>query len=306
MSVIDKIINIGLNIHIREWMGEKPPFVLVHGLASNARLWDKVGAYLAAEGHRVIAIDQRGHGLSDKPDDGYDFVTVTADLKKLIDVLELERPYLAGQSWGGNVLLAFGATYPGIARGLAFIDGGTIDMQADPEATWEVVRERLKPPDLNGLPLEQMRSYIQSAHPEWDEWAIEAILANFELLPRGTIRPWLTLDHHLKILQALWAQRPPQLYPHIAEPALIALADDGNELWVSRKKRQAEAAAAGLQNASIHWFHHTPHDIHVDKPEALAQLILDHDAGRHIVTQIHPLTGGIDEHRPSSQSKSSP
>lgn len=279
MTPTDRYIHIGLNIHIREWTGEKPPFVLVHGLASNARLWDKVADYLAAEGHRVITLDQRGHGLSDKPDDGYDFATVTADLKKLIDTLELQQPYLAGQSWGGNVLLAFGAAYPAVARGLAFIDGGTIDMQADPEATWEVVRERLKPPDLNGLPLAQMRSYIQSAHPEWGEWALEAILANFELLPGGTIRPWLTRARHLKILHALWSQRPPQFYPHVQEPVLIALADDGNEQWISRKKRQAEAAAVGLKNATIHWFPHTPHDIHVDKPNALAQLMLDHDSG---------------------------
>ncbi len=54
------------------------PFLLVHGLASNARTWDGVAARLAAEGHPVVAIDQRGHGLSDKPDDGYDYATVTA------------------------------------------------------------------------------------------------------------------------------------------------------------------------------------------------------------------------------------
>lgn len=277
MSVIDKIINIGLNIHVRQWAGKKPPFVLVHGLASNARLWDKVGDYLAAEGHRVIAIDQRGHGLSDKPDEGYDFETVTADLKELIDTLELERPYLAGQSWGGNVMLAFGVNYPAVARGLAFVDGGTIDIQADPEATWEIIKERMKPPPLAGLPREEMRGYIQKSHPEWDDWAVEAILANFETMADGTIRPWLTLERHLKILHALWLQRPPELYPHVREPVLIALADDGNELWVNRKKRQAEAAAAGLPNAEIHWFHNTPHDIHVDKPERLAQLMLTHD-----------------------------
>ncbi|MCB0032887.1 MAG: alpha/beta hydrolase [Anaerolineales bacterium] len=277
MTAIDKTINIGLNIHVREWAGEKPPFVLVHGLASNARLWDKVGDYLAAEGHRVIAIDQRGHGLSDKPDGGYDFETVTADLKKLLDTMELERPYLAGQSWGGNVMLAFGVHYPAVARGLAFVDGGTIDIQADPEATWEIIKERMKPPSLIGLPRAEMRGYIQQGHPEWEEWAIEAILANFETMPNSTIRPWLTLERHLKILHELWLQRPPELYPHVHEPVLIALADDGNAVWVERKKQQAQAAAAGLPNAEIHWFHNTPHDIHVDKPEELAQLMLAHD-----------------------------
>ena len=51
---------------------EKPPIVLVHGLASNAMLWQGAATALAARGHRVIAIDQRGHGLSSKPESGYD------------------------------------------------------------------------------------------------------------------------------------------------------------------------------------------------------------------------------------------
>ena len=54
------------------------PFVLVHGLSSNARLWDGVGERLRERGHSSAALDQRGHGHSDKPESGYDFATVTA------------------------------------------------------------------------------------------------------------------------------------------------------------------------------------------------------------------------------------
>lgn len=278
MTPKDYHINIGLNIHLREWAGAKPPFLLVHGLASNAHLWNKVAEHLAAAGHHVIAIDQRGHGLSDKPDEGYDFATVTADLKKLIDQLGLEKPYLAGQSWGGNVMLAFGVNYPAVARALCFVDGGTIDIQSDSEATWDVTREKMKPPHLIGLPREKMAGYIKSSHPNWVEWQIEAVLANFETLPDGTIRPWLTLERHMKILHELWLQRPPHLYPHIQDPVLIAYATQGSDEWRERKKQQAQAAASGLQNVEIHWFENTPHDIHVDKPEQLAQLMLAHDA----------------------------
>jgi len=46
------------------------PFVLVHGLASNARLWDGVARRLAGAGHSSAAVDLRGHGRSDKPDTG--------------------------------------------------------------------------------------------------------------------------------------------------------------------------------------------------------------------------------------------
>ncbi len=46
---------------------DAPPFVLVHGLASNARLWDGVATALVAAGHPVFAVDLRGHGRSSKP-----------------------------------------------------------------------------------------------------------------------------------------------------------------------------------------------------------------------------------------------
>ena len=51
--------------------GDATPFLLVHGLASTARTWELVMPLLADAGHPVAAIDQRGHGLSDKPDDDY-------------------------------------------------------------------------------------------------------------------------------------------------------------------------------------------------------------------------------------------
>ncbi|MDQ1426431.1 MAG: lipase, partial [Acidimicrobiaceae bacterium] len=90
---------------VRRHDGDGRPFLLVHGLASNARLWDGVADHLAAADHAVVTVDQRGHGQSSKPDHGYDFATVVADLVALIDALDLDRPIVAGQSWGGNVVL---------------------------------------------------------------------------------------------------------------------------------------------------------------------------------------------------------
>ena len=81
------------------------PFVLVHGLASNARLWDGTAAALAAAGHTVAAVDLRGHGQSSKPDHGYDFATLVDDLVALITSLGLHRPLVVGQSWGGMLAM---------------------------------------------------------------------------------------------------------------------------------------------------------------------------------------------------------
>ena len=80
-------------------------FLCVHGLASNARLWDQVAFVLAGLGHDVVAVDLRGHGQSDKPEDGYDTPTVAADVVHLIESLALDRPVVVGQSWGANVAI---------------------------------------------------------------------------------------------------------------------------------------------------------------------------------------------------------
>ncbi len=88
----------GLNFHYRDWGGGEPGIILLHGLASTCHIWDLVAPVLAQGGHRVVAMDQRGHGASAKPDQGYDFEIVSRDLIGLIEGLGMERPLIIGHS----------------------------------------------------------------------------------------------------------------------------------------------------------------------------------------------------------------
>lgn len=265
-----------LQLHVWEWVGLGRPFVLLHGLASNATTWLAVGNELAAQGHRVIAVDQRGHGRSDKPESGYDFVTITDDLHFLLQEMSIEDPVIAGQSWGGNVALAYGARYPQAAHRLVFVDGGFLDLQARPGMTWERVAAELRPPPLAGAPRAELAARIQAMHPDWTVAGIEATLNNFETLPDGTVRPWLTLERHMAILRAMWEQRPAELYPLIARPVTIVVAEDAsNPMWLAVKRSQVAAAQQGLAQVRVHWLPNTAHDIHVHRPMTLATLMLD-------------------------------
>lgn len=276
---VDRILDIGLRLHVRQWEPDPntgvrfAPFLLVHGLASNAQLWDDTAAALVARGHPVVAVDQRGHGLSDKPADGYDFATVSADLRRLIDALGWKRPVMAGQSWGGNVMLDFGARYPGVARLFVYVDGGFLNLRTRSDE-FDLLWEELAPPRLAGLPLEQMRRGMKRNHPDWSPAAIAGALANFEHLPDGTIRPWLTRDRHRQILYALWQQEPLQLYPRVQEPVLICVAEDGSP-WTESKRRQAATAAELLPRSRTVHFEHTHHDIHAHRPQELTRAMLD-------------------------------
>src|SRR4029077_12523058 len=83
-------------LHAERYEGDPAhmPFMLVHGLASNLRLWDGVAEALHASGHTVVALDQRGHGRSDAPESSYDMDTAVGDLLALVDALALPRPLL--------------------------------------------------------------------------------------------------------------------------------------------------------------------------------------------------------------------
>ena len=98
----------------RSWPGDSAqptarPVLLVHGLSSNARLWDGVAAWLAEDGHPVVAVDLRGHGSSAEvpdPTDGPGATLVAAaDLAAVCVGLGWRSPIVVGQSWGGNVVL---------------------------------------------------------------------------------------------------------------------------------------------------------------------------------------------------------
>ena len=66
MTIEELRITVAPGVELRALAGgldqARTPFVLVHGLASNARTWDGVAAELTASGHPVVSIDQRGHG----------------------------------------------------------------------------------------------------------------------------------------------------------------------------------------------------------------------------------------------------
>jgi pimeloyl-ACP methyl ester carboxylesterase len=111
----------GITLHVRDWGDGSAgrPVALLHGLSSNARIWDGVARALAGAGLWPVAIDQRGHGESEQPSSGYDFATVTRDLSDALEALGIRAPLLVGHSWGANVALHYAAERPGAVAGTA-------------------------------------------------------------------------------------------------------------------------------------------------------------------------------------------
>jgi pimeloyl-ACP methyl ester carboxylesterase len=253
--------------------GDRVPFLLVHGLSSNCRTWEGVAARLHELGHPVAAVDLRGHGRSPKPDAGYDFATMCADLVDALDRVGFERAVVAGQSTGGNIAVELAARRTDRVAGVVGVDGGSLELSRQwPQ--WEDCEKAMAPPRLAGTPAGQIEGWLRRAHPDWSEWAVAATMANFELLPDGTVRPWLTFERHLRILRSLWEHRPSVVVPTLEAPLLLALADSGDG-WTDQKRAMAGELRVASPLVAVEWFSPGDHDLHLQRPVELAELFSD-------------------------------
>ena len=282
----------GLRMHVRNWGGpaldKARPVVLLHGLASTCRIWDFVAPILA-ENYSVIAVDQRGHGDSGKPEQGYDFASVSGDVAALIEGrgigFENARPVVVGHSWGADVALELAVAHPKLLRGIVFVDGGTIDASAR-YASLDDALVQMAPPDFRGTTREQFLERVRSA----GQWATligqrgvgaeEIIMGNFETLDDGTIKAKLSRENHLRIIESLWDHHPKDLYPKVACPVLMLPArqrenPDAFERTLARSESIA-AAERLLPNSKTVWLEDSIHDVPVQRPELVAGTIRDH------------------------------
>ena len=271
----------GLRMHVRNWGGKGRPVVLLHGLASTSRIWDFVAPLLARD-FAVIAVDQRGHGDSGKPDQGYDFASVSGDVAALLAGRGIERPVLVGHSWGADVALELAVAHPKLPQGIVFVDGGTIDASARYD-TLDDALAQMAPPDFTGVTPQQFMERVRSG----GQWATligqhgpsaeEIILGNFERLDDGTIRAKLSRDNHLRIIKALWDHHPSELYPQVTCPVLMMPArqrgdPDAYERTLARSQSIA-AAERLLPHSKTVWLEDSIHDVPVQRPELVAETI---------------------------------
>jgi len=113
----------GIKIQLAIWEGKGKQILCVHGITANSRFWDCVASALSPQ-HKVIAMDLRGRGLSDKPPTGYSIENHCKDILALMNDLGLKRPVLMGHSLGAFISLVFAAQNSEKIDRLILVDGG--------------------------------------------------------------------------------------------------------------------------------------------------------------------------------------
>ncbi len=276
----------GLRLHYRRWSPTEPgtgapPILLLHGLASAARIWDFVAPLLAAQGYEVTALDQRGHGESDKPESGYDFATILADDAAVIEALDLHRPVIAGHSWGAMVALQYAAAYPEQVTALALVDGATFQLSQD--RSREQARKELAPPRFAGTPRDTFLSYFRSG-PLGQQWSPEledSVLHIVQLREDDTVAPRLDFENHLQIIDAMWEQPTLELYAQVHCPVLLVAAEQQGtgEAWEARVRRRQQNYVLIQERCPTLCLVRMPdtiHDIPLQRPQELAKEIVRH------------------------------
>lgn len=117
----------GLRLHVREWGNpEGPAILLIHGWSQSHLSWEyQYGSDLLADEFRLVALDNRGHGMSDKPLEAEHYTDERLwadDVAAVIENLRLDRPVLVGWSYGGFIISDYVRAYgEGSVSGINFV-----------------------------------------------------------------------------------------------------------------------------------------------------------------------------------------
>jgi len=175
----------GCALAYREAEGPGRTAILVHGWCCDHGFFEPQFAHFAALGWRVIGVDLRGHGDSDKPEGRYAIATFADDLAALCGHAGIAAPVVIGHSMGGIVAYDLAVRHPGLASAIVMIDSAVTAPPAV-RALFGRVLEALAGPDYRAV----MRNVVETAlFLQTDDPARRAwILARMSATPQHVMR----------------------------------------------------------------------------------------------------------------------
>jgi pimeloyl-ACP methyl ester carboxylesterase len=292
------VVESGDRIHFLDWgdAGQAgagpigtPGVLLIHGLSNTAWSWAPVARRLAAV-RPVVAMDLRGHGLSDAPTDGYDARNLAADVLAVAEGAGLlagssDRVVLAGHGFGAIVAAWAGAELGDRCAGLVLVDGGWESLEsASGMDVEEFLRGLDEPPEV----MRSMTAFLADRAAfdpaTWDADQERAARATVVETHAGRVVS-STRPHAAEAsVRAMFRYDPLATLPAVRAP-VVALAAADDDLG-SRSRAlvvvSAARAAAGRGPIAATSFRHDGHNLMRYRPEAVCRAVLSvaAEAGR--------------------------
>ena len=217
----------GINIQVAVWEGNGKEILCVHGLTANCRSWDCLASALSPH-HKVIAMDLRGRGLSDKPPTGYSMDSHCKDLLAVMDNLGLKRPVLMGHSLGAFISLVFAANTPQRVDRLILVDGGGKLTETQMAKVFAGIKPSL---DRLGKIFQSFEDYLSQMRQApylqpWNQFMDKYFQYEVEKV-EGGVRSRVNPKHIEEEALNLGKVDSAQFYRKVISPTLILRATDG-------------------------------------------------------------------------------
>lgn len=123
-----------IELQIRDYEQEGDPIIFLHFSGANLMMWQPIIPYFQ-DHYRLILVDLRGHGKSDKPETGYHIDEMARDVIGIMGHLKLERAHIFGSSLGAEVGLSIAANYP--EKVISLVCDGALSSEYGPYGIWE-------------------------------------------------------------------------------------------------------------------------------------------------------------------------
>ena len=260
----DRVVDVdGLSMHYLEWGNRaKPTIVLLHGMRGHAHSWDDVSLALSPDFH-VLALDQRGRGLTDWATDGdYGVDASVGDLVGFCRALGLERFILIGHSMGARNSMAFAGRHGHMLEKLVLSEFGP---QVNPKGGQRIGKELIDAPEEFET-LEDAIAYMA----QFNRYASEPVMRRRELhatreLPNGKIG-W-RYDVEIRAARRRGDPVAPldlwPVLPSIACPTLVVRATETDILDLDVARRMIET----LPDGRLVEIERAEHMVFEDNPE---------------------------------------
>lgn len=272
-----------IELQIREYEREGDAIIFLHFSGANLMMWQRAVPYFQ-DHYRLILVDLRGHGKSDKPETGYHIDEMARDVVGIMDHLKLERAHIVGSSLGAEVGLSLAANYPG--RVISLVCDGALSSEYGPYGIWEGSEVEFEEHALGQL--EKMRAKPDSIYPSvdalvdatrkvLDDWWNEHVEAMERYgacrVGEGQYRESLSRQAMADYMRHYFHCRFEDYYRRVKCPLLMASGED--VLENEREKAAMEGLAKLAEQAQIvtvsGWVH--PYGWLLD-PEGMCQAVL--------------------------------
>ena len=216
----------GIKLHYLDHAGDGPTMIFMHGLTANAHSFDGlIKAGLSPQLH-VLALDLRGRGLSDKPDNGYSMADHAADVIGLLDHLGIQQAILGGHSFGGLLTYYLASHFPDRVQKCVVLDA--------PAHVHLGILDQIKPSlDRLGITYPSWEDYIGriKAAPffpnGWWNSEVEAYYrADVQVNEDGTVQARSNSDHIMEAAQGTLDEDWAAHLAKINQPLLFLRAPD--------------------------------------------------------------------------------